>query len=58
MISIIYDKLLCFFQYRTDFPGDVRERAVFVDMAPNFSQMAEDILQKQVQLVNVSLKEV
>lgn len=45
------------FEYRSDFPGDVKERAVFVDMAPNFSQMAEEILQKQIQLVSGSLKE-
>ncbi|XP_010252584.1 PREDICTED: centromere/kinetochore protein zw10 homolog isoform X2 [Nelumbo nucifera] len=43
------------FEYRSDFPSSVKEHAVFVDMAPSFHQMAEDILQKQIQLVNSNL---
>ncbi|XP_019052742.1 PREDICTED: centromere/kinetochore protein zw10 homolog isoform X3 [Nelumbo nucifera] len=42
-------------KYRSDFPSSVKEHAVFVDMAPSFHQMAEDILQKQIQLVNSNL---
>ncbi|KMZ70444.1 Centromere/kinetochore protein zw10-like protein [Zostera marina] len=44
------------FEYRSDFPVNVKEIAVFADIAPYFRQMAEDILQKQVQLANLSLK--
>uniref|UniRef100_A0A1D1Z9X3 Centromere/kinetochore protein zw10 n=1 Tax=Anthurium amnicola TaxID=1678845 RepID=A0A1D1Z9X3_9ARAE len=45
------------FEYRTNFPHGVKERAIFVDMGPSFRQMAEDVLGEQVQLVSSSLKE-
>ncbi|XP_073001513.1 centromere/kinetochore protein zw10 homolog [Typha latifolia] len=45
------------FEYRADLPSDLQKHALFVDMAPNFYQMAEDILGEQIQLVLSSLKE-
>ncbi|KAF8410789.1 hypothetical protein HHK36_003326 [Tetracentron sinense] len=45
------------FEYRSDFPSSIKEHAVFVDMAPRFHQMSEEILQRQIQLVCVNLKE-
>lgn len=45
------------FEYRTDFPISIKEHAVFVDLAPRFQVMAEEILQRQVQLVISNLKE-
>ncbi|XP_047179048.1 centromere/kinetochore protein zw10 homolog [Vigna umbellata] len=45
------------FEYRTDFPSSIKEHAVFVDLAPRFQLLAEEILQKQVHLVIYNLKE-
>ncbi|XP_065013800.1 centromere/kinetochore protein zw10 homolog [Musa acuminata AAA Group] len=45
------------FEYRADFPSGLQKHAVFVDIALSFHQMAENILQKQVQLVVSSLRE-
>ncbi|XP_020102327.1 centromere/kinetochore protein zw10 homolog isoform X2 [Ananas comosus] len=45
------------FEYRADFPSGLQKDAVFVDMGPTFYQIAEDILEKQIQLVISSLKE-
>ncbi|XP_059452232.1 centromere/kinetochore protein zw10 homolog [Corylus avellana] len=45
------------FEYRSDFPSSIKEHAVFVDMAPRFHLMAEEILQKQIQLILYNLKE-
>ncbi|KAJ6390243.1 hypothetical protein OIU77_024461 [Salix suchowensis] len=45
------------FEYRPDFPISIKEHAVFVDLAPRFQVMAEEILQKQIQLVISNLKE-
>nr|XP_011467760.1 PREDICTED: centromere/kinetochore protein zw10 homolog isoform X2 [Fragaria vesca subsp. vesca] len=45
------------FEYRSDFPTSMKEHAVFVDMAPRFHLMAEEILQRQIQLVVRSLRE-
>lgn len=45
-------------QYRPDFPSSIKEHAVFVDLAPRFHVMAEDILQGQIQLVISNLKQV
>ncbi|KAF6159179.1 hypothetical protein GIB67_032796 [Kingdonia uniflora] len=45
------------FEYRSEFPSCLKEHAVFVDIAPRFRQMAEEILQKQIQLVSYNLKE-
>ncbi|CAL1400866.1 unnamed protein product [Linum trigynum] len=45
------------FQYRPDFPTSIKEHAVFVDMAPRYYVMAEEILQRQIQLVILNLKE-
>ncbi|XP_027331708.1 centromere/kinetochore protein zw10 homolog isoform X1 [Abrus precatorius] len=46
------------FEYRTDFPSSMKEHAVFVDLAPRFQLLAEEILQRQVHLVIYNLKEV
>ncbi|XP_061969387.1 centromere/kinetochore protein zw10 homolog isoform X2 [Populus nigra] len=45
------------FEYRSDFPISIKEHAVFVDLAPRFQVMAEEILQRQIQLVISNLKE-
>ncbi|XP_028808211.1 centromere/kinetochore protein zw10 homolog isoform X2 [Neltuma alba] len=45
------------FEYRTDFPDSIKEHAVFVDLAPRFQLMAEEILQRQIHLVIFNLKE-
>ncbi|WVY90461.1 hypothetical protein V8G54_035975 [Vigna mungo] len=45
------------FEYRTDFPSSIKEHAVFVDLAPRFQLLAEEILQRQVHLVIYNLKE-
>ncbi|KAK8924088.1 hypothetical protein KSP39_PZI019082 [Platanthera zijinensis] len=45
------------FQYRADFPSCLKKFIVFVDIAPTFYQMAENIIQKQIQLVVNDLKE-
>ncbi|XP_048435166.1 centromere/kinetochore protein zw10 homolog isoform X3 [Pyrus x bretschneideri] len=45
------------FQYRSDFPSSIKEHAMFVDMAPRFHLMAEEILQRQIQHVIRSLRE-
>lgn len=46
------------FQYRPDFPDFIKERAVFLDLAPRFRMKAEDILQREIQVVIYNLKEV
>ncbi|KAJ1389008.1 RZZ complex, subunit Zw10 [Sesbania bispinosa] len=45
------------FEYRTGFPTSMKEHAVFLDLAPRFLLLAEEILQKQVHLVIYNLKE-
>ncbi|CAN8315801.1 unnamed protein product [Cochlearia groenlandica] len=45
------------FQYRASFPSSIKEYAVFADIAPRFKLMAEEVLQRQVQLVISSLRE-
>ncbi|KAJ0053399.1 hypothetical protein Pint_01934 [Pistacia integerrima] len=45
------------FEYQSDFPSSIKEHAVFVDMAPRFHLMAEEILQRQIQLVIFNLRE-
>eukprot|EP00257_Ricinus_communis_P021278 XP_015580723.1 centromere/kinetochore protein zw10 homolog [Ricinus communis] len=45
------------FEYRSDFPGCIKEHAVFVDLAPRYHVMAWEILHKQIQLVIFNLKE-
>ncbi|XP_059661937.1 centromere/kinetochore protein zw10 homolog [Cornus florida] len=45
------------FEYRSDFPSSIKELAVFIDLAPRFQFMAEEILQRQIQLVIYNLKE-
>ncbi|KAI8007493.1 hypothetical protein LOK49_LG07G02652 [Camellia lanceoleosa] len=45
------------FEYRLDFPSSIKELAVFVDLAPRFQLMAEEILQRQIKLVIYNLKE-
>lgn len=46
------------FEYHSDFPSSIKEHAVFMDMAPRFHLMAEEILQRQIQLVIFNLREV
>ncbi|EEC68324.1 hypothetical protein OsI_36420 [Oryza sativa Indica Group] len=45
------------FEYRADFPGDLQKLVVFVDLAPTFSQMADGVLTRQIQLVTANLIE-
>lgn len=45
------------FEYRADFPDSIKEHAMFVDLAPRFQLMAEEILQRQIHLVIFNLKE-
>lgn len=45
------------YEYRPDFPSSIKEHAVFVDLAPRFQLMAEEILQRQIQLIIYNLKE-
>ncbi|PRQ56694.1 putative RZZ complex, subunit Zw10 protein [Rosa chinensis] len=48
------------FEYRSDFPTSMKDHALlslFVDMAPRFHLMAEEILQRQIQVVIHSLRE-
>jgi protein transport protein DSL1/ZW10 len=47
-----------FFQYRADFPSDLQKQVVFVDLAPIFSQMADAILRRQIQLTVDTISEV
>ncbi|XP_026395116.1 centromere/kinetochore protein zw10 homolog [Papaver somniferum] len=44
------------FEYRPDFPSCIKEQAVFVDITPRFHQMADELLQKQIQLVCINLE--
>lgn len=43
------------FQYRPCFPSSVKEIAVFIDLAPKFQLMAEEVLLRQIQLVMSNL---
>ncbi|KAL1560850.1 centromere/kinetochore protein zw10 [Salvia divinorum] len=45
------------FQYRPYFPSSVKELAVFIDLAPKFQLLAEEVLQRQIQLVMSNLKQ-
>lgn len=45
------------FEYRSHFPSSIKEHAIFVDMAPRFRLMAEEILQRQIQHVIFNLIE-
>ncbi|XP_075498238.1 centromere/kinetochore protein zw10 homolog [Primulina tabacum] len=45
------------FEYRPYFPSSVKEVAVFVDLAPRFQLLAEDVLQRQIQVVMHNLKQ-
>lgn len=47
-----------FVQYRADFPSGQQKLVVFVDLAPIFSQMADGILRRQIQLATANLSEV
>ncbi|VVB07353.1 unnamed protein product [Arabis nemorensis] len=54
----LFEEILGFaFEYRANFPSSVKEYAVFADVAPRFKLMAEEVLQRQVQLVISSLRE-
>ncbi|CAI9772567.1 unnamed protein product [Fraxinus pennsylvanica] len=45
------------FEFRPYFPSFVKDLAVFIDLAPRFQLMAEEVLQRQIQLVIYNLKE-
>ncbi|XP_057792723.1 centromere/kinetochore protein zw10 homolog [Salvia miltiorrhiza] len=45
------------FQYRPYFPSSVKDLAVFIDLAPKFQLLAEEVLQRQIQLVRSNLKQ-
>ncbi|KAL6506857.1 hypothetical protein OROHE_022294 [Orobanche hederae] len=45
------------FEYRPYFPSSLKELAVFIDLAPRFQLMAEEVLQRQIQLVIHNLKQ-
>ncbi|KAK6918801.1 RZZ complex, subunit Zw10, partial [Dillenia turbinata] len=45
------------FEYRPDFPSSIKEHAVFIDLAPRLQLLAEEILQRQIQLICLNLKE-
>ncbi|KAL5204640.1 hypothetical protein ABZP36_009511 [Zizania latifolia] len=45
------------FEYRADFSSDLQKLVVFVDLAPTFSQMADGVLTRQMQLVTANLIE-
>ncbi|CAN6213068.1 unnamed protein product [Urochloa humidicola] len=45
------------FQYRADFPIDLQKQVVFVDLAPIFSQMADDVLRRQIQVAIDTISE-
>jgi centromere/kinetochore protein ZW10 len=47
-----------FVQYRADFPSDLQKQVVFVDLAPIFSQMADAVLRRQIQLAVDTISEV
>ncbi|KAF5746123.1 hypothetical protein HS088_TW06G00288 [Tripterygium wilfordii] len=44
-------------KYRADFPSSIKEHVMFVDMAPSFLLMAEEILERQIQQVIYNLNE-
>ncbi|OQU84533.1 hypothetical protein SORBI_3004G072100 [Sorghum bicolor] len=44
-------------QYRADFPSDLQKQVVFVDLAPIFSQMADAVLRRQIQLAVDTISE-
>ncbi|CAM0873774.1 unnamed protein product [Alopecurus aequalis] len=44
-------------QYRADFRSGLQKLVVFVDLAPIFSQMADGILRRQIQLATANLSE-
>ncbi|CAM8896647.1 unnamed protein product [Rhodiola kirilowii] len=45
------------FEFRANFPSPTKELSVFVNIAPKFNIMAEEVLQRQIQLVCSNLKE-
>ncbi|GAB4859389.1 hypothetical protein Ancab_010852 [Ancistrocladus abbreviatus] len=45
------------FEYRPHFPSCIKDRAVFVDMAPRLQLLAEQILQRHIQIVVFNIKE-
>ncbi|XP_071906586.1 centromere/kinetochore protein zw10 homolog isoform X3 [Coffea arabica] len=45
------------FEYRPDFPNPIKEMAVFADLAPRFQLIAEEILQRQIQVVIFNLEQ-
>ncbi|KAM0841624.1 hypothetical protein ACQ4PT_058891 [Festuca glaucescens] len=45
------------FEYRADFPSGLQKLVVFMDLAPIFSQMADGVLRRQIQLDTANLSE-
>ncbi|XP_047943283.1 centromere/kinetochore protein zw10 homolog [Salvia hispanica] len=45
------------FQYRPYFPSSIKDLAVFIDLAPKFQLLAEEVLQRQIQLVMSNLNQ-
>lgn len=45
------------FQYQSDFPTSIKG-AVFIDLGVRYKLMAEEILQRQIQIVKHNLTEV
>ena len=45
-------------QYRPYFPSSIKDLAVFIDLAPKFQLLAEEVLQRQIQLVMSNLNQV
>lgn len=58
LLSIVMCSLALILQYRPCFPSSVKEIAVFIDLAPKFQLMAEEVLQRQIQLVMSNLHQV
>lgn len=58
LLYIVMPPLALMLQYRPYFPSSVKELAVFIDLAPKFQVMAEEVLQRQIQLVLSNLKQV
>lgn len=58
MECMLMSRIAVLLQYRPYFPSSVKDLAVFIDLAPKFQLMAEEVLQLQVQLVMTNLKQV
>ncbi|CAN6471935.1 unnamed protein product [Victoria cruziana] len=57
LLHMSQDALGLAFEYRAFVPSALRELMVFVDIAPSFQQLAAELLHKQIQLVDLNIKE-